>query len=77
MYGGIYRGVVSGSGDPLSNGRVQVSIPSLPAGAASWAMTSLPPDCRGGYRTGQFVWVMFENGDLNYPVVVGLQAENR
>ena len=73
MYGGIYRGVVSGGADPL-NSRVQVLIPSLPAGSAQWAMTCLPPDVRGTYRTGQSVWVMFENGDLNYPVVVGVAA---
>jgi hypothetical protein len=74
MYGGIYRGIVSGGGDPEFAGRVQVTIPALPSGSANWALTSLPPDTRGGYRSGQLVWVMFENGDLSYPVVVGVRG---
>jgi hypothetical protein len=74
MYGGLYRGVVSGGSDPQSRGRVQVTIPSLPAVSGIWALTSLPPDSRGGYRSGQPVWVMFENGNASYPVVIGLQG---
>lgn len=77
MYGGIYRGIVSGGSDPQSSGRVQVSIPSLPSVSGHWAMTCLPPDLRGGYRSGQNVWVMFESGDLNYPVVMGLQSSGQ
>jgi uncharacterized protein involved in type VI secretion and phage assembly len=34
----------------------------------------LPPDCRASYQTGQGVWVMFENGNANFPVVVGAAA---
>jgi hypothetical protein len=73
VYGGIYRGVVSSVIDP-QGGRVQVMIPSLPSGSARWAQTCLPPDVRASYRTGQQVWVMFENGNLEYPVVVGVAA---
>jgi Type VI secretion system/phage-baseplate injector OB domain len=74
MYGGIYRGVVSGGSDPQGRGRVQVTIPSLPSVSGIWALTSLSPDSRGGYRSGQSVWVMFESGNISYPVVMGLQG---
>ncbi len=67
LYGGVYRGVVTGGGQ---SGRVQVTLPSMDM--TLWASTCLPPDCRASYQTGQDVWVMFENGKNNFPVVVGL-----
>jgi hypothetical protein len=73
VYGGIYRGIVSSVIDPLA-GRVQIMIPSFPSGSARWAQTCLPPDVRANYRAGQLVWVMFENGNLEYPVVIGMVA---
>jgi hypothetical protein len=38
------------------------------------ATTCLPPDCRANYQSGQEVWVMFEQGNFNRPVVVGAAA---
>jgi len=73
MYYGIYRAVVSGGADPESSGRIQVSVPDLPSGSV-WARTCSPPGVRGRYSTGQMVWVMFEKGDLNYPVVIGVSS---
>jgi len=72
MYGGVYRGVISGSSDPSGLGRVQITLPAVASASASWANTCLPPDVRGNYRSGQQVWVMFENGESSRPVVIGL-----
>jgi len=67
IYGGVYRGIVAGGGQ---GGRVQVTLPSMDVTA--WASTCLPPDCRASYQMGQEVWVMFENGKADFPVVVGV-----
>jgi hypothetical protein len=72
MYYGVYRGVVSNTADPNQGGRVQVLIPAIPSGSSAWASTSLPPESRASYRSGQRVWVMFEGGDVSYPVIMGV-----
>ena len=71
---GIYRGNVTNTADPLMKGRVLVIVPSVSAAASGWAMpcreyksTAMPP-------VGSAVWVMFENGDLAYPVWMGCMA---
>lgn len=74
MHYGVYRAVVSGTSDPENGGRVQVMIPAIPSGSSAWASTALPPDSRAGYRSGQRVWVMFEAGDVSYPVIMGVIA---
>jgi len=75
---GIVRGVISGGADPTQGGRIFVRLPALGSGGA-WA-----PVCRafGGAAAspgtpanlgtvGGAVWVAFENGDPNRPVVLG------
>ena len=74
MYYGVYRGLVSSTSDPEQGGRVQVLIASIPSGSSAWASTALPPDSRASYRSGQRVWVMFEEGDINFPVVLGVAS---
>jgi hypothetical protein len=77
---GIMRGIITGGMDPTRGGRVFVQIPSLGSSAGGWA-----PVCRafGGAAArgaapgtsgpvGGAVWVAFENGDSNYPVVLGM-----
>lgn len=68
VHGGIYRGLVSGGG---AGGRVQVSFPWVDSSQTLWAATCTPPGVRASYQPGQTVWIMFERGDFNYPVVVG------
>lgn len=68
---GVYRRTVQASGDPLGQGRVQVTIPPLGV-SSQWA-----PVCRpaGGItaqaRVGAVCIVAFEAGDPAYPVVLG------
>jgi hypothetical protein len=72
---GVYRGVVMDNLDPLSLGRVQISVPAVradtlwampcvPFGSATLNDTGLPP-------VGADIWVMFEGGNSDLPVVLG------
>ena len=76
-YLGVYRGQVENNIDPMQQGRVQISVPALLGEATMvWAMPSSPG---AGDGVGLFavpperaaVWVAFENGDLQYPIVLG------
>lgn len=73
VYNGVWRGVVTNARDPLMQARLQVSVPDI-ATAAMWAApcrpfgsTALPP-------VGTPVWVMFERGNLSYPVWIGCRG---
>jgi uncharacterized protein involved in type VI secretion and phage assembly len=72
-----YRGKVEDNQDPLSLGRVKVSVPSvLGEDLQVWAMPCVP---FAGRDVGFFmlpprdanVWVEFEGGDLDYPIWSG------
>lgn len=76
-YYGKYRGKVANNIDPLQQGRVQITCPAvLGDGQLSWAMPSAP---YAGPGVGFFmvppvdanVWVEFEGGDPDYPIVSG------
>ncbi|HEY7430141.1 MAG TPA: phage baseplate assembly protein V [Streptosporangiaceae bacterium] len=74
---GKYRGTVVANVDPRLRGRVQVSVPEvLGQGQLSWAEPCVP---YAGQGVGLFavppvgatVWVEFEAGDPDYPIVSG------
>jgi len=74
---GKYRGTVKNNIDPMMQGRIQVSVPSvLGKGRLSWAMPNAP---YAGDGVGFFavppieanVWVEFEGGDTDYPIWAG------
>ncbi|HVB97245.1 MAG TPA: phage baseplate assembly protein V [Chloroflexota bacterium] len=74
---GKYRGKVENNLDPMQQGRVQVSVPTvLGSGKLSWAMPCVP---FAGPSVGFFaippsganVWVEFEGGDPNFPIWSG------
>jgi len=74
---GKYRGVVTNNVDPMLLGRVQISVPAvLGSGQLSWAMPCVP---YAGPQVGLFavppiganVWVEFEGGDPDYPILAG------
>jgi hypothetical protein len=76
-YYGKYRGQVADNTDPQGLGRVQVTCPAvLGEGRASWAMPAMP---YAGNKVGLFavppkganVWVEFEAGNLDYPILSG------
>jgi hypothetical protein len=74
---GKYRGKVEQNIDPLQIGRMQVSVPAvLGDGQLSWAMPCVPyAGSSVGFFTvppvGASVWVEFEGGDPDFPVVSG------
>lgn len=72
---GIVRAVVTDNLDLTMQGRVQVAIPTVP-GIEPWAAVCAPfaGDGYGLYcmpQVGDVVAVAFENGDLQWPVVIG------
>jgi uncharacterized protein involved in type VI secretion and phage assembly len=77
VFYGKYRGKVENNVDPLQQGRMQVSVPSvLGEGRLSWAMPCMPYAGPGvGFFAippmGANVWVEFEGGDPNYPIWSG------
>lgn len=70
---GIYRGVVVAVNDPEDKGRVKLRVPQLLGKTATdWAWPKDVASVRlGPPKVGQGVWVMFEGGDLAFPVWVG------
>jgi len=74
---GKYRGKVASNLDPMQQGRLQVSVPTvLGQGKLSWAMPCVPFAGPGvGFfaipPSGANVWVEFENGDPNFPIWTG------
>jgi uncharacterized protein involved in type VI secretion and phage assembly len=74
---GKYRGTVTANVDPQRRGRVQVSCPAvLVDGQQAWALPSSPYAGAGvGLFTvppvGANVWVEFEGGDIDYPILAG------
>lgn len=75
---GKYRATVMNNVDPEQRGRIQVMLPDV-AGfiPSTWALPSFPI---GGLQMGMFgvpmigsgVWVEFEQGNIDYPVWVGV-----
>jgi hypothetical protein len=74
---GKYRGTVVNNVDPMERGRAQVSVPAvLGTGRLSWAEACTP---FGGNQVGIFavppvganVWVEFEAGDPDRPILAG------
>lgn len=73
---GVVPGVVVNVDDPLSQGRVQVSFPTIADGLAQWARvaTLMAGADRGSWfmpEPGDEALVAFERGDINFPYVVG------
>lgn len=70
---GLYRGTVVDDVDPAQRSRVQVDVPS--AGCSGvWAEVAGPLD--GGPvvppSVGSSVWVLFEDRQPEYPVIIGM-----
>jgi type VI secretion system (T6SS) baseplate-like injector VgrG len=74
---GKYRGTVVNNIDPMTKGRLMVSVPAVtPSSSLNWAMPCTP---YAGDGVGLFMlppiganlWVEFEGGDPDYPIWSG------
>ncbi len=76
-YFGKYRGTVLNNIDPLSRGRLMVSVPDvLGLAPSTWALPCVPlAGAQNGFYAmpiiGSGVWIEFEQGDLDFPIWVG------
>jgi len=72
-YIGKYRGVVVDSADPMTQNRLRISVPEVADAESAWATpgVALGPD-DALPAVGTEVWVEFEQGDVAYPIWVGL-----
>jgi len=71
----MFRGIVTDTADPQHAHRVRLQIPdALGDDISDWALAVHPHG--GGYAPappkGTAVWVMFEGGHVDFPVVTGL-----
>lgn len=77
---GIYRGVVV-QVDKTPLRRLRVTVPLLMGAHSVWAFPCVPLEealsPQETAQAGDSVWVMFEGGDLNYPVWVGFSPPMR
>lgn len=69
---GLYRAIVRNNIDPEQRYRLQVDAPSLSTAPLSWAEACISSTQPSSPNIGDSIWVMFEAGDLNYPVWVGV-----
>lgn len=74
---GVYRAVAVAPADSTDLKRIRVIVPML-ATQPMWAfpMLASPSAPLPEVSAGDGVWVMFEGGDLNYPVWTGFYGRS-
>ena len=78
-YYGPYRGLCVSNTDPAGLGRITAIVPQIFGNTSTvtdWALPMAPAGTTRLPTPGQGVWLMFEGGDLNYPVYTGQWQAN-
>ena len=68
---GAYRAMVINNQDPLGKKRLMVQIPAVGGNNQVWALPSLVDTNIPIPQIGAGVWVIFEQGEADYPVWIG------
>lgn len=75
-HAGVYRATVVDNNDPESRLRLRVRVPALTGDAVvGWVWPCLPAVAPADVvlpQPGDGVWVMFEGGEPDYPVWMGV-----
>lgn len=73
LFPGVYRGVVHDNRDPLGKGRLKIRVAQLLGNTpTSWAWPVETPSAEFQLpEIGQGIWVVFEGGDIGYPIWIG------
>jgi hypothetical protein len=78
---GLYKGLVVNNKDPEGLGRVTATIPQVFGNnttASAWAFPCVPVGYPGSFLPvpNSGVWIMFEGGDVDYPIWGGTWQES-
>ena len=68
---GLYRAIVLNNTDPQLDFRLLLSVRDVSDAPLPWAEACLPVGQVTIPNIGDTVWVMFEAGDIQFPVWVG------
>jgi hypothetical protein len=77
QYFGIFRGVVVSNRDPMGLMRLQVKMPVISDDRTFWALPCVPPGSRDVPTAGEAVWILFETGDPDHPVWIGVIPDRK
>lgn len=70
---GLYRATVINTADPMQRLRLQVSMPELGT-VHPWALACISVQPPTMPAVGTLVWIMFEGGNADKPVWLGMLA---
>ena len=72
---GLYRAIVLNNTDPRLDFRLLLSVRDVSDGPLPWAEACVPVGQVTIPSVGDIVWVMFEAGDIQCPVWLGVRPE--
>jgi hypothetical protein len=71
----VYRAVVEDAADPEGLRRLRLRVPSVYGDVVTpWVSACVAPGSRRQPKVGDGVWVMFEEGDPQRPVWIGVMV---
>lgn len=70
---GVYRGVCVATNDPEKRGRITARVPAVTGtDVTGWAWPCRPVGATSVPVAGQGVFVMYEAGDPDFPIWIGV-----